>query len=104
MPKLKALPHLHTYKRVHLGAAKTPVYRCIEAGCGHYIDPELLMGRKARCPICKEEYILVYRDKLRRTPHCSSCRMRSDAMAVKNNELRDKLKEEYKLLMKGVKK
>jgi len=71
MAKVK---HLHIYKKKHLGRkGDYVVYACIKSDCSHYIQPDLLEGKRAECPRCGEPYTLTKSILGLAFPHCDNC-------------------------------
>lgn len=63
--------HLHTYERSKLNA-KT--YRCVDPECSHFARRELLLGKYAECPFCKEKFILNSEELDLAKPKCQYCK------------------------------
>ena len=67
MPK-----HVHKYHRLRIGKNEYEIYKCALAGCTHYVQAELVVGRKSICWRCGNEFIIT--GKLRhKKPHCEDC-------------------------------
>lgn len=88
MPK-----HTHRYERVDIGVSKEYfVYRCTLPDCSHYLSESLVIGRKAICWRCGEEFVLT-KNLLFKKPHCEDCIERKTDDATK--EKVDKLLSEF---------
>lgn len=70
MPSIK---HFHTYERMK---GNKDVFRCIHSECSHIQRKEMLLGKKATCPICESKFLLTAQDlhqKAARRPRCIMC-------------------------------
>lgn len=68
---MPSLNHHHQYERV--GSRKRPKYwRCIHPDCSHYINPILVQGKRAGCPIkgCTETFLMDTGALQRKRPLC----------------------------------
>lgn len=66
----------HIYKLTKLGKGTHKVFRCIKPICSHFIEPGLLPGREAECPVCHKTYLLTTIHKRVVLPHCPNCNTR----------------------------
>ena len=73
MPKKKH-DHVHKYERTKMGDKKWVVYRCIHPGCPHYVLPEMLVHREARCHHCDVTFIIDKECSKLARPSCDECR------------------------------
>lgn len=79
--------HIHKYQRTDIGVKKPYiVHRCVK-DCSHYIplvqkDEEpywmkspraFIIGKKAECWRCGNEFIIQFAHMLMAKPHCSNC-------------------------------
>ncbi len=84
------MKHFHIYQRIK----NRPTYfRCIHPDCKHYLEKELVIGRRAECPYCHDDYVIQRRDLNNKTPHCSNC----IAPGYENNTKTTKMKPKDKL-------
>lgn len=74
--------HIHKYMRVKLG--NSVVYRCMLAGCPHYVRKELALKRKSVCWRCGRVFVLGEKALLLKKPHCADC------LSPAESEKRDK--------------
>lgn len=66
------MKHLHILKRVGLKKSKD-LFMCADPECNWTRRKEFLVGKKFKCPLCGNPY-LVSADMLRRKlPHCQDC-------------------------------
>jgi len=87
------MKHTHRYERVNIGVEKDYyVYRCTLPDCAHYVPETLVVGKKAICWRCGEEFVLR-KDLLFKKPHCENCIERKTDEATK--EKLDKLLSEF---------
>lgn len=99
MPKIK---HLHKYRKINLSATKDKtyfVYKCIKAGCSHYIPLHLAEGALCECNRC-EQPMLIGREQLKGSqvramayPHCVDCIKRKKVDDDTFTTLKDFLKD-----------
>lgn len=68
MPK-----HLHKYKRQELGRKGYIVFKCVKAGCAHYIGSSLAEGRVCECNRCGERMVMDKRAIRLAKPYCDDC-------------------------------
>jgi hypothetical protein len=64
------MKHTHTYRRVK---NRPNYYQCIHPDCSHYIHKDLILNKRAICPLCGQEYILESRLIRLKQPHCFDC-------------------------------
>ena len=62
---------IHQYVKIKLTSAT--VYRCVLAGCSHYIRPEFILNKVGVCPYCGNEFLITRELARRKIVHCSSC-------------------------------
>lgn len=70
--------HTHRYQKTNLARApgKTYiVYRCTLPDCNHYINPELLVGKRCICNRCGKDFIINSEQARLSKPHCSKCKV-----------------------------
>lgn len=83
MSKKASHPGPHQYQLTKLGKDKSyTVFRCVKPQCSHFIEPTLLPGREAECPICLKTYILNTNHKRIVRPHCLDCKSRGTTKVV----------------------
>ena len=73
---MKRQQHYHKYRKTKLGKDGTYiVYACQEPSCKHYITPQLLIGKIAKCHHC-DNLFTVGREQIRKGQlklHCKLC-------------------------------
>ena len=74
----KKYNHLHRYQKKKLGKNGYTVFKCMVAGCSHYIRKELAEGQIAECNRCHEPFILNKASIQLSKPHCDKCIIRKD--------------------------
>lgn len=85
--------HIHTYARIR----KRPLYfRCTHPDCSHYNHKDLLIGKRARCPICGESFILTWRELRLSKPHCPTCTKGSKETKKTPDTIQSKFEELFK--------
>jgi hypothetical protein len=57
--------HIHKYKRDTLGKSYL-IFKCMVAGCAHYISHQLAEGKLCECWRCGNPMVLA-------KPHCEKC-------------------------------
>ena len=68
------LAHIHVYERVK-HPKRRDLYYCIDPHCTHRINAMYLPGKAARCPYCRNEYV-INNEQIRRgrkVLHCNNC-------------------------------
>lgn len=75
MPK-KKYNHVHKYERTKMGDKKWTVYRCIHPSCTHYVLPEMLVHREAKCHHCDTVFIIDKECSKLARPSCDECRQK----------------------------
>jgi len=74
--------HLHTYElykkrsekgKCHYQAGSKIYFRCTDPDCTAIYDKEFLVGKRARCPLCGEAFILTKADLKLLKPRCLGC-------------------------------
>ena len=95
MPRLKAVNHLHRYKRVNLArdGGEYLVFKCTKPICSHYIAVSLAEGKLAECNICGNAFIIDKISVRRAKPHCLDCTKRKTTDMDKVDLIADFLKE-----------
>ncbi len=98
MPTLKKNPdgtkHIHEYVRVQPKPEhKTVRYRCQHPDCSHFVDRELLRGKRTICSKCHlTETLMDYENLRRAEPVCFKCSNTKRAAAVRGKfEVLDEL-------------
>lgn len=89
----KKVDHLHRYKKINLGrdGKEYYVYRCMVAGCPHYVPVHLSEGKVCECSRCKEPMIITKSTLQGSTgramarPHCIDCTKRKGG--IKNEDV-----------------
>lgn len=71
MAKKKA--HVHKYQLIKWGKNQTLVFRCMLAGCPHYIHKEMALARVSLCHKCDRPFIMNKYSIERKYPKCESC-------------------------------
>lgn len=61
--------HIHSFKRLR----KSKQYKCMHPDCNYLAAREIVKGKRALCPLCRETYILDGRLLDLATPHCANC-------------------------------
>lgn len=62
--------HYHTYKRVK---GSKEQFMCMDPDCNHTNVRKYMVGKRARCYVCGELYIIRKRVLQLATPHCDNC-------------------------------
>ena len=97
---IKESNHIHRYKKVQIGGTKKDpylVYKCVKAGCSHYVPLPLAEGTMSECNRCHEPMIMGKvqltgsSGKAMARPHCQDCIKSKKKEVVANIE--DFLKE-----------
>lgn len=91
MPSLKVNPngtlHIHEYVRVQdpFPEKKRPIrYRCAHPDCTHYMEKELLLGKRTICSICHTtETVMDYENLRRVRPNCFKCSNSKKAQSLR---------------------
>lgn len=80
----------HKYGRAFLKANKeVPIYKCFDPDCHHYyFDFELVVGKRSRCWRCSGNFIMGYKHRKVKKPHCG-CTNRAKVEVVKTAETSD---------------
>jgi hypothetical protein len=74
-----ASSHTHKYLRVPIKGRDSVgrhLYRCVRAGCTHYIREEFIVGQKCICWRCDDEFIIEQKQKKLKKLHCRNCTKR----------------------------
>lgn len=69
--KKKKDEHTHKYKKVVYKPSGHVIFRCVLAGCGHFINEMLLPGRFCICWICNSPFTV--KNTMLTKPHCDNC-------------------------------
>lgn len=75
--------HPHQYVRVKLSPTYY-VFKCLKAGCKHYINVKLVLGHLAECCVCKDTFTMTVKSATLRRPHCVNCVRRPDKLSKRN--------------------
>lgn len=73
---MPSLDHVHTYVRYkdRSGTKLAQyVFRCDHPECTNFAPAELVIGKKASCSVCGQEYILDSESARRVRPRCMDC-------------------------------
>ena len=76
------MKHAHRYKKVNLASSPGKVYivyRCMLPDCNHYLKPELLIGKRANCWRCGENFVVTAEMARLAKPHCKKCTEREES-------------------------
>ncbi len=81
-----ATKHMHFYERLRTVKGKrSPFYKCMDPECPHYINANLLLGRRVLCSICKAGKLVVTSEDLKRKHfRCIDCSNTKEARAARN--------------------
>lgn len=65
--------HVHSYHRKQLGQSR--IYKCVQPGCTHFINEQLIEGRKCICSRCGNVFIIIKATikNCPAKPHCEDC-------------------------------
>ena len=61
--------HIHLLHRIK----KSKQYRCMHPDCSYIATRDIIKGKRALCPICRNTYILEGRLLELAKPHCNNC-------------------------------
>jgi hypothetical protein len=81
--------HIHTYKRVRRSKTR---FMCIDPDCTHVNTKELILGKRAKCMYCGEEFILTRYALGLAVPKCENCRNSRNGDERQVQEIEDILK------------
>lgn len=65
--------HIHKYMRVKLGDKGFQVFKCMKAGCTHYVRAELVVGNYHECWRCGVVMVMNQWSATFKKPHCRTC-------------------------------
>jgi hypothetical protein len=82
--------HFHTYRRIR-GEKSRRRYSCTDPECTHVQDKSVLVGKKAICPYCQDEYILDSKKLELALPHCG-CGGKSKAVDLELTDIAETFK------------
>src|SRR5258706_11686003 len=90
MPSLKVntdgTPHIHQYVQVPPKPNREIRYRCAHPDCSHFINRDMLPGKRSLCAQCGQTEIVLDFESLRRAkPTCMKCSGTKRAAAMRSN-------------------
>lgn len=67
------MSHVHAYHRKKLG--KSTIYKCMLPDCNHFIQKDLIEGRKCICSRCFFPFVITKKilKNCGAKPHCEEC-------------------------------
>ena len=69
--------HIHSYIRVR---GKKELYMCSDPECKYYANRSLIEGKRAKCPLCGEPFILTRVQLKNKLPRCANCKRDKNKM------------------------
>ena len=65
--------HTHKYLKTQFKTSETLIFRCMKAGCSHFLYEPMIVGKFSECWRCGEDFLITKKTIANKKLHCPDC-------------------------------